>query len=138
MIDDDGGVFPDNTCSGNCEVAPPPPPTPGTPCESNCMCNGVDLTLLAEDPTHKKTHHARDKYELWCYMFSVCGPIASGDLPDGCQNHDGEGIAALRYKCEVSLASGLGVDFIATPSTRRRLPHQIAVGVLHCTGSIRV
>ena len=46
VIDDDAGNYPDNTCSGNCEAEPPPPPTPGAPCKDSCHCGGVDLSTL--------------------------------------------------------------------------------------------
>ena len=104
MIDDDGGTYPDNTCSGNCEAVAPPAPTPGVPCENDCQCNGYDLSELAKSSSSGMTHEACDKDHHWCYMFSLCGPISTEQLPNGCQTWQADGIAALRYDTMVSRA----------------------------------
>jgi hypothetical protein len=102
----DDGTYPDNTCSGNCAEEPPPPPTPGVPCTDDCHCNGYHLSEFADDPTHGTTHHAQDTNypNGWCYMFALCGGISDDQVPIGCHLEEVEGITALRYKCQVSVA----------------------------------
>ena len=105
MIDDDGGTYPDNTCGGNCEAEPPPPPTPGVPCMNNCNCNSYDLSELAKDTQHGMTHVAHGNDDVHCYKFSLCGAMPANELPRGCDDWEGDGIAAVRYDCQVSARS---------------------------------
>ena len=103
VIDDDGGTYPDSTCGkGMCASEPPPPPTPGVPCLNNCNCHDYDLKELARDPQRGMTHVAKDNDGLHCYKFSLCGALPPNELPRGCQDSQGDGIAAVRYDCRVS------------------------------------
>ena len=119
-IDDVDGTYPDNTCGGTCEAVPPPPPTPGVPCEDDCHCNDYDLSELAKDMKDGMTHHACDKDKHWCFMFSLCGPIPTDELPTGCHDWQADGIAALRYKYNVSCAHMFVPVLIATTNRLAR------------------
>lgn len=119
-------VYPNSKCSGQCAATPAP--TPGTRCESNCECNHQNLRDLAQWSDHGMTHFAKDDNEQFCYYFAVCGAIEQHEVPVGCADDvvPLDEIAAVRYKCRVSLQQIAVPDLTAATNSCVGLPQDDA------------